>query len=67
MTELAKKVALTRAIRSMKELFPNEYGFYPRSFILPAQYDEFKAFSLANTNKWFIVKPDEGLSINIGL
>jgi tubulin polyglutamylase TTLL11 len=30
MTELAKKIALTKAIRSMKELFPSEFNFYPR-------------------------------------
>ncbi|KAI6243824.1 hypothetical protein M3Y99_00047200 [Aphelenchoides fujianensis] len=60
MTELSKKVALTRAIRSMSELFPSEYDFYPKSWILPSQFEEFRAYSAAHSNAWFIVKPDDG-------
>ncbi|KAI6173804.1 hypothetical protein M3Y98_01121700 [Aphelenchoides besseyi] len=60
MTELSKKVALTRAIRSMTELFPDEYNFYPKSWILPPQYDEFRAYAASHPSNWFIVKPDEG-------
>ncbi|CAD5229334.1 unnamed protein product [Bursaphelenchus okinawaensis] len=60
MTELARKIALTQAIRSMRELFPEEYNFYPQSWILPSQYNSFKNYSTRNPNKWFIVKPDEG-------
>lgn len=33
MTELARKIALTQAIRSMKELYPLEYRFYPNSWV----------------------------------
>uniref|UniRef100_A0A0N5ANB1 Tubulin--tyrosine ligase-like protein 9 n=1 Tax=Syphacia muris TaxID=451379 RepID=A0A0N5ANB1_9BILA len=41
MTELAKKVALTRAILSMKMLFDKEYEFYPNSWFIPAQLNDF--------------------------
>uniref|UniRef100_A0A1I7RSU1 Tubulin polyglutamylase TTLL11 n=1 Tax=Bursaphelenchus xylophilus TaxID=6326 RepID=A0A1I7RSU1_BURXY len=60
MTDLARKIALTQAIRSMRELFPQEYNFYPQSWILPSQYNNFRNYSSRNPNKWFIVKPDEG-------
>ncbi|KAI1730595.1 tubulin-tyrosine ligase family domain-containing protein [Ditylenchus destructor] len=64
MTELAKKVSLTQAIRSMKELFPWEYEFYPQSFVLPAQLDEFRQHSeemnAAGQKQYYIVKPDDG-------
>ncbi|KAL7070923.1 hypothetical protein ACQ4LE_010143 [Meloidogyne hapla] len=62
MTELAKKVTLTQAISSMRELFPSEYSFYPRSWILPAQLQQFRDYCLNSdeTNKCFIVKPDDG-------
>ncbi|KAF7640021.1 hypothetical protein Mgra_00000466 [Meloidogyne graminicola] len=66
MTEIAKKISLTQAISSMRELFPLEYNFYPRSWILPAQLDEFKYFcsNYNETNKCFIVKPDDGAQGN---
>ncbi|KAI1706363.1 tubulin-tyrosine ligase family domain-containing protein [Ditylenchus destructor] len=64
MTELAKKVSLTQAIRSMKELFPWEYEFYPQSFVLPAQLDEFRQQSeqmnATGQKQYYIVKPDDG-------
>ncbi|VDO81433.1 unnamed protein product [Heligmosomoides polygyrus] len=40
-SELSKKVSLTHAISTMQMIFPEDYNFYPRSFFLPADYDEF--------------------------
>lgn len=60
MTDLARKIALTQAIRSMQELFPAEYDFYPRSWILPAQLQSFRDYSQKRPGKFFIAKPDEG-------
>ncbi|XP_060246031.1 tubulin polyglutamylase TTLL11 isoform X3 [Meriones unguiculatus] len=66
MTEMVRKITLSRALRIMQNLFPEEYNFYPRSWILP---DEFQLFvSQVRTVKdgdptWkptFIVKPDGG-------
>ncbi|XP_053137914.1 tubulin polyglutamylase TTLL11 [Hemicordylus capensis] len=66
MTEMVRKITLSRAVRTMQELFPEEYNFYPRSWVLP---DEFAIF-LAEVHlmkernpSWkptFIVKPDGG-------
>ncbi|KAM5258782.1 tubulin polyglutamylase TTLL11 isoform 3-T3 [Hipposideros larvatus] len=41
MTEMVRKITLSRAVRIMQNLFPDEYNFYPRSWILP---DEFQLF-----------------------
>ncbi|KHN75232.1 Tubulin polyglutamylase TTLL11 [Toxocara canis] len=70
MTELSKKISLTRAIASMRRLFPNEYEFYPKSWFIPAQLDEFcehcKRTQMSTDDdtqsevNWYIVKPDDG-------
>ncbi|XP_047380468.1 tubulin polyglutamylase TTLL11 isoform X1 [Sciurus carolinensis] len=66
MTEMVRKVTLSRAVRIMQNLFPEEYNFYPRSWILP---DEFQLFVTQvrmvkdGNPSWkptFIVKPDGG-------
>ncbi|PAV65858.1 hypothetical protein WR25_16433 [Diploscapter pachys] len=72
MTELAKKIALTHSICSMQRIFPQEYAFYPKSWFLPAHFNEFQKYyhlekeRLRRMNKspemWFIVKPDEGMA-----
>ncbi|XP_078082535.1 tubulin polyglutamylase TTLL11 isoform X7 [Mustelus asterias] len=41
MTELVRKINFSRAVRTMQELFPEEYKFYPRSWILPEEYQNF--------------------------
>uniref|UniRef100_A0A0N4Z0S9 Tubulin polyglutamylase TTLL11 n=1 Tax=Parastrongyloides trichosuri TaxID=131310 RepID=A0A0N4Z0S9_PARTI len=60
MTELAKKISLTKSLRSMEQLFPSEYTFYPQSWIIPAQLNEFREYIKNNETKWFISKPDDG-------
>ncbi|XP_036117616.1 tubulin polyglutamylase TTLL11 [Molossus molossus] len=66
MTEMVRKITLSRAVRIMQNLFPDEYSFYPRSWILP---DEFQLFAAQvrmvkdGDPSWkptFIVKPDGG-------
>ncbi|KAI2553747.1 tubulin tyrosine ligase like 11 [Homo sapiens] len=66
MTEMVRKITLSRAVRTMQNLFPEEYNFYPRSWILP---DEFQLFVAQvqmvkdDDPSWkptFIVKPDGG-------
>ncbi|XP_053229638.1 tubulin polyglutamylase TTLL11 [Podarcis raffonei] len=66
MTETVRKIPLTLAMRMMQELFPAEYDFYPRSWILPEEFPIFLAEvqMMKETNpRWkpiFIVKPDGG-------
>lgn len=41
MLEMLRKINMSRAVRTMQELFPEEYDFYPRSWILPEEYQLF--------------------------
>ncbi|XP_035464401.1 tubulin polyglutamylase TTLL11 isoform X2 [Scophthalmus maximus] len=66
MIEMLRKVNLSRAMRTVQELFPEEYDFYPRSWILPEEYEQFSTQirmvkeNDATVNPTFIVKPDGG-------
>lgn len=66
MLEMSRKINLSRAVRTMQELFPEEYDFYPRSWILPEEYQQFITQirllkeNDATVNPTFIVKPDGG-------
>ena len=62
---MVRKINLTRILDTMKQLFPDEYDFYPRTWFLPQQYYEFCGEVRASHEKGrhrrtFIVKPDEG-------
>lgn len=43
MTEMVRKINLSRAVRTMQELYPEDYDFYPQSWILPEEYHVFTA------------------------
>ncbi|XP_073455628.1 tubulin polyglutamylase TTLL11 isoform X2 [Aquarana catesbeiana] len=66
MAEMVRKINLSRAVRTMQELFPEEYDFYPQSWILPEEYPMFTAqvrMAKESDPSWkptFIVKPDGG-------
>ncbi|XP_019938180.1 tubulin polyglutamylase TTLL11 isoform X1 [Paralichthys olivaceus] len=66
MIEMLRKINLSRAMRTVQELFPDEYDFYPRSWILPEEYQQFCTQirmvkeNDATVNPTFIVKPDGG-------
>ncbi|KAM6047458.1 tubulin polyglutamylase TTLL11 isoform 3-T3 [Theristicus caerulescens] len=66
MTEMVRKITLSRAVRTMQDLFPLEYNFYPRSWILPEEFPLFVAevhMMKDSDPSWkptFIVKPDGG-------
>ncbi|XP_028830659.1 tubulin polyglutamylase TTLL11 isoform X2 [Denticeps clupeoides] len=66
MVEMLRKINLSRAVRTMQELFPEEYNFYPRSWILPEEFQLFVTQihlgkdSDSSPKPTFIVKPDSG-------
>ena len=61
MSDVAHKVELTRHINRLQLLFPHEFSFYPRTWILPDEYGELLAFaSKEKTPPTFILKPDGG-------
>jgi hypothetical protein len=42
MNDLLRKIHLTRSLNNMRLLFPNEYNFYPKTWFLPEQNQQFK-------------------------
>ncbi len=44
MNQLLRKGPLTRALNVMRRIFKEEYRFYPKTWFLPEQYDQFNSF-----------------------
>ncbi|KAK3088680.1 hypothetical protein FSP39_022293 [Pinctada imbricata] len=66
MGDICSKMSLFRCLDTMKEIFPGEYDFYPRTWYLPAQFHEFSCEIRRLQEKrvkpkpTFIIKPDCG-------
>ena len=61
MSEAAHKVEFSRQINRMQLLFPNDFSFYPRTWILPDEYGELLEFAIKEKKSpTFILKPDGG-------
>jgi len=58
MYSLARKNHLGRHLMRMKKAFPENYKFFPQTFLLPSEYNDFKAQFSKKKNKTFIVKPE---------
>lgn len=58
MYQLAKKTNLGRNLMKMHRLHPEEYKFFPKTWILPNEYGEFVKHSKLNEGQTYIVKPD---------
>ncbi|XP_005089611.2 tubulin polyglutamylase TTLL11 [Aplysia californica] len=62
--EICQKINLSRWLIQMQSLYPEEFNFVPRTYLLPEQFDEFAAE--VNKTKGqadrptFIVKPSDG-------
>ncbi|RMB89349.1 hypothetical protein DUI87_34261 [Hirundo rustica rustica] len=57
MMELGRKDLLARNLNRMLRLFPEEYNFFPRTWCLPADYGEFRAYRSMRKTRTFICKP----------
>ena len=58
MYSLARKNHLGRHLMRMKKAFPKNYKFFPQTYLLPAEYSEFKNQFSSGGPKVFIVKPE---------
>jgi tubulin polyglutamylase TTLL6/13 len=42
---LANKAKMSRKLKKMREVFPEDYAFFPQTFVLPVEFGPFrKAF-----------------------
>ena len=39
---ISSKSKLARNLMKMQKQFPDEYDFFPKTFVLPVEYNEFK-------------------------
>ena len=62
MSTIAHKVELSQHINRLRRFFPEDFSFYPRTWLLPEDQGEFEAYAQSSKGKkkTFIVKPDEG-------
>ncbi|XP_046399768.1 tubulin polyglutamylase TTLL6-like [Ischnura elegans] len=72
MSEICRKDLLARNMMRMKKLFPEEYSFFPKTWILPADYGNLSGGSSRKIAKIFILKPflssqGKGIFLSIGL
>lgn len=60
MSEIARKDTLGRNLNRMQKLFPEEFGYFPKTYLLPSDYGELRAtFQQQKKSKTtYIVKPD---------
>ncbi|CDW83353.1 tubulin-tyrosine ligase family protein [Stylonychia lemnae] len=60
MYALARKNHLARNLGRMQKKFPDDYKFFPQTFLLPSEYSDFRNLfqNKKKMNKTFIVKPE---------
>lgn len=61
MLNICRKNLMGFHLNKMQKLFPDDYNFFPKTFLLPQDWLEFKShFINGKSNKVMIVKPDAG-------
>lgn len=58
MYSLARKNYLAKNLNKMRKNFPDEYDFFPRSWLIPAELSDLRSYHGATKNKVYIVKPE---------
>mmetsp|Transcript_37470 Transcript_37470/g.74309 ORF Transcript_37470/g.74309 Transcript_37470/m.74309 type:complete len:732 (-) Transcript_37470:138-2333(-) len=60
MAQLCDKVNMTLALRLLQQLWPEKFRFWPRSWLLPAETEQLKAWMGKHKDKTVIIKPADG-------
>ncbi|KAL2635285.1 hypothetical protein R1flu_006764 [Riccia fluitans] len=60
MLQICRKKSLARNLATMRKMFPSQYKFFPRSFILPNQLPELLSKFNFHKTRTYILKPDNG-------
>eukprot|EP00294_Goniomonas_avonlea_P008243 CAMPEP_0114559162 /NCGR_PEP_ID=MMETSP0114-20121206/10775_1 /TAXON_ID=31324 /ORGANISM="Goniomonas sp, Strain m" /LENGTH=726 /DNA_ID=CAMNT_0001744615 /DNA_START=76 /DNA_END=2256 /DNA_ORIENTATION=+ len=60
MNEMCKKKALYRCLKRLRRTSGNKLFFFPPTYVLPEDWDEFREQVAVRKPKTFIVKPDAG-------
>jgi len=63
-SEIAKKNLLSKNLNRMQRLLPDDFGFFPPTFLLPTELEALKAWAGGCKRKpTIIVKPDAGCQV----
>ena len=54
---LANKAKMSRKLKKMRKLFPDEYDFFPQTFVLPSEFSDFRKAFYSKQNNIYIIKP----------
>lgn len=58
MYQLARKNNLSRNLMRMHKIFPSDFNFFPKTWVLPQEMNDFRSqFNKKKNNKTFIIKP----------
>ncbi|KAJ3295616.1 Tubulin polyglutamylase ttll6 [Rhizoclosmatium sp. JEL0117] len=60
MQEICRKNNLARNLGRLSRLLPKEYNFFPKTFVLPYDWEDLRAAMKAKKNQTYIAKPDHG-------
>jgi len=60
MKMLAHKKMTGYYLNKFREFYPDEFDFYPKTFLLPEELDQFKEFKSKHPDRLFIAKPTSG-------
>ncbi|TGZ74249.1 hypothetical protein CRM22_001037 [Opisthorchis felineus] len=60
MSELCRKDSLARNLNRMAKIFPKDYAIYPKTWSLPAEWNELQAYARKRKSRTYILKPDSG-------
>ena len=55
---ISRKDYLARNLNKMKSVFPTEFDFFPRTWLIPTDLFDFKTYCTGNKSTCFIVKPE---------
>ena len=58
MYTISRKNYLAYNLNKLRKQFPDDYNFYPRTWVVPSDLGEIKNFLLLNKNSYLIVKPE---------
>lgn len=60
MKELSHKTETFRVLNRYRALYPDKYDFYPKTFILPTEFDAYEKYHKNHKKKTFVSKLDAG-------
>lgn len=58
MYSISRKNYLAMNLSKLKKKFPEDYNFFPKTWLYPCDYSEIKFFMSSNKNSYLIVKPE---------